>query len=88
MLIGFHMQNGFKTIKIDEVNLYGRKTWNFHFFINNTLYETKNTDDKHRYIKHLEQEYYFEECDENEEFVKNMCSVRNEVIWRENEIFN
>lgn len=82
MLIGFHMQNGFKTIKIEEVNLYGRKTWNFHFFINDTLYETKNTDDKCRYIAHLQKEYYFEEVDD---FVINnekmdmgiLCTMNN-----------
>lgn len=63
MMMGYNMNNGFKTIEIEEVNLYGRKSWNFKFMVNGSVYETKNTDSKARYIGHLESEYYFEEVE-------------------------
>lgn len=80
MLMGFHMSNGYKTIKIEEIVLYGRKSWNFHFFIDNVLYETKNTDNQNRYIKHLEKEYYFEEVEDEQIIIDNINSVREEAL--------
>ena len=63
MMMGYSMNNGFKTIEIEEVNLYGRKSWNFKFMVNGSVYNTRNTDDEARFIKHLESEYYFEEVE-------------------------
>lgn len=60
MVIGYHMYNGYKHIEIEEVNVYGNIEWNFKFFVDDTLYNEKITDDKLRFIKHLEKEYYFE----------------------------
>lgn len=61
MVKGFHMTNGYKTVEIVESNLYNKKSWDFNFYVDGVLYETKNTEDKSRLIKHLKNKYYFED---------------------------
>ncbi len=64
MIRGYAMNNGFKEVEISEVIVYGRKEWKFSFLVGGTVYNERMSDDKARYIKVLEDEYYFEE-DEN-----------------------
>lgn len=61
MIRGYAMNNGFKEVEISEVIVYGRKEWKFSFLVNGTVYNERTSDDKDRYIKALEGEYYFED---------------------------
>ncbi|MGL6184677.1 MAG: hypothetical protein ACRC1T_04795 [Clostridium chrysemydis] len=73
MLVGFHMNKGYKMVIIEELDVYDYK---FHFCIDDIVYETKQTDSKARYIKHLEKEYYFEEVENPEQYLAiiEMCA--------------
>lgn len=72
MKIGFHMNDGCKTI-IEKVDVYD---YRFHFCIDNAIYQTRETDSESRYIKHLSKEYYFEEVDNPEQYLDiiTMCA--------------
>lgn len=63
MMVGFHMNLGYKTIIIEDVDVCDYK---FHFCIDDIVYDTKTTDDKRRYISALSRDYHFEKVDNPE----------------------
>lgn len=67
MIIGNHMLNGFKTIEITEIDVYGEKEYNFKFYAGDILVRDTTTDDLQRFLKHLSEEYYFEK--DGEEYI-------------------
>lgn len=73
MLVGFHMNKGYQTIIIEDVDVYEYK---FHFCIDDIVYDIKTTDDKARYIKALSKEYHFEKVENPEQYLAiiEMCA--------------